>query len=137
MSPDNTRRWATAVASPALLLAVAFGVFAPVLIGGRTMYPTDITSNLILPFASDGSVTDVQETAVSDYVLYYHPVRHFQASSFRSGRLNLWNPHVFGGQPAYANNVSVVAFDPFNVLLLLPDLAAALALRSFLQVFAC
>ena len=120
-----------------LLVAIALAVFTPVLFGGRTFYPTDITNNLILPFAADRSSLDVQETTISDYVLYYYPVRHFQAASFRSGHLNLWNPYIFGGQPAFANNASIVAFDPFNLLLLWPNLATALAWRSFLQVVAC
>jgi hypothetical protein len=120
-----------------LLVAIALAVFTPVLFGGRTFYPTDITNNLILPFAADRSSLDVQETTISDYILYYYPVRHFQAASFRSGHLNLWNPYIFGGQPAFANNASIVAFDPFNLLLLWPNLATALAWRSFLQVVAC
>ena len=120
-----------------LLVAIALAIFTPVLFGGRTFYPTDITNNLILPFAADRSSLDVQETTISDYVLYYYPVRHFQAASFRSGHLNLWNPYIFGGQPAFANNASIVAFDPFNLLLLWPNLATALAWRSFLQVVAC
>jgi hypothetical protein len=119
------------------LTAIALIVFGPVLFGGRTLYPTDVTNNLILPFAADRSVVNVQETSISDYVLYYYPVRYFQAASFRSGHLNLWNPYIFSGQPAFANNASIVAFDPFNLILLWPNLASALAWRSFLQVVAC
>ena len=70
---------------PAFLVVVALAVFGAVLFGGRTLYPTDITSNLILPFASGKPVPVVQETAISDYVLYYYPVRYFQAASFRTG----------------------------------------------------
>jgi hypothetical protein len=121
----------------ALLVSMALIVFAPVLFGSRTLYPTDITNNLILPFAANRTAIDVQATSISDYVLYYFPVRYFQAASFRSGQLNLWNPYIFGGQPAFANNASIVAFDPFNLLLLSPNLGAALAWRSFLQVVAC
>ena len=36
----------------AVFTAVALTVFAPVLFGGRTMYPTDITNELFLPFAA-------------------------------------------------------------------------------------
>src|SRR5262245_18896530 len=114
-----------------LLVGVALAVFAPVLLGGRTMYPTDITNELFLPFAGGRDVTDVQVTAISDYATYYYPVRHFQARSFRAGSLNLWNPAILGGHPTCANNASIVAFDPFNLLLLWPDLGRALAWRSF------
>jgi len=126
-----------AVAPFAVLAAVALGVFVPVLFGGRTMYPTDITNELFLPFAASRDGTHVQVTAVSDYVIHYYPLRDFQASSFREGSLNLWNPRVFGGHPAFASSAGMVAFDPFNLLLLWPDLGVALAWRSFLQVLAC
>ena len=79
----------------------------------------------------------MQVTALSDYVLYYYPGRYFQAKSFRAGHLNLWNPSVFGGHPAFASSAGLVAFDPFNLLLYWPDLGSALAWRSFLQVVGC
>ena len=123
--------------APAALVLVALVVFAPVLFGGRTMYPTDITNELFLPFAAHSSHSDVQATSLNDYVMYYYPARAFEAASLRSGHLNLWNPLVLGGHPAFASSAATVTLDPFNVLLFLPNLGLALAWRSFLQEVAC
>ena len=125
-------RWA-----PILLVVVITVVFSPVLFGGRTMYPTDITNKLFLPFSARALDHDVQETSITDAVEYYYPGRVFQSASFRRGRLPLWNPNVFGGHPALASDAGLTTFDPFNVALLLPNLGTALAWRSFLQVAAC
>ena len=121
----------------AVLLGVLLVTFWPILFGGYTLYPTDITNELFLPFAAGKSGTDVQVTSIVDYARGYYQMRWFQATAFRSGQLNLWNPYVYGGHPAFASAGSVVSLDPFNVLLLLPDLGTALAWRTFLQIVAC
>lgn len=121
----------------AFLIGVALATFWPILAGGRTLYPTDITSESFLPFAAGKSGTDIQVTSIVDYVLHYYPARWFQALAFRSGQINLWNPYVYGGHPAFASTGDITSLNPFNMLLLLPDLGMALAWRSFLQVVAC
>ena len=130
---EARRRWW----APVVLVLVALVVFSPVLFGGRTMYPTDITNELFLPFAAHEPHTDVQATSLNDYVMYYYPARAFEAASLRAGRLGLWNPLVLGGHPAFASSAATVTLDPFNALLLLPNLGLALGWRSFLQEVAC
>jgi hypothetical protein len=133
---DVTRTWRCWVPF-GFLGVIALIIFWPILFGQSTLYPIDITNELFLPFAAGKASTDVQVTSLSDYVLGYYPMRWFQAKAFRSGQLNLWNPYVFGGYPAFASTGSVVSLDPFNVFLLLPDLGSALAWRTFLQVMTC
>lgn len=120
-----------------LLVATASAVFLPVLSGRWTLYPTDITDKMILPFAASRSGSQVQDTSVFDLVMDFYPLHMFQAKSFRSGRLPLWNPDIFGGQPAFASSGTTVTLDPFNILLLMADTGRALAWRTYLQIVAC
>lgn len=124
--------------APVILVVAALVVFSPVLFGGRTMYPTDITNRLVLPFAAGATDHTVQSTSLTDYVLFYYPARGFQVRSLRARALGLWNPDIFGGQPAFASTGGVALLDPFNLLFLaIPDLGTGLAWRSCLQVTAC
>jgi hypothetical protein len=124
--------------APIILVVAALVVFWPVLFGGRTMYPTDITNRLFLPFAANATDHTAQATSLTDYVMFYYPARVFQMHSLRAGELGLWNPDIFGGHPAFASSGGVAMLDPFNLLFLpMSDLGTALAWRSCLQVLAC
>jgi len=120
-----------------VLLVTAAAVFLPTLTGRWTLYPTDITSKMFLPFAASRSDAKVQDVPVSDFVLAYYPMHLFQVETLLSGRFPLWNPYIFGGHPAFASSGTVVTLDPFNALLLMGDMGKGLAWRTFLQVVAC
>jgi hypothetical protein len=118
------------------LLGTLLAIFWPILIGGRTLYPSDILHELFLPFSASRTGTNVQVTSIIDYIPGYYPMRHFLQQSLRSGELPLWNPNIYGGHPAFASNGSTPTLDPFNLFLLLPNLPMALALRTFMQLCA-
>ena len=118
----------------AVLLGTLFAIFWPILFGGYTLYPSDILHELFLPFSVSHSGTNVQVTSIIDYIGGYYPQRYFLQQSLRAGSLSLWNPYIYGGHPAFASNGSMPSLDPFNLLLLIPDLPAALAWRTFAQL---
>ncbi len=126
------------VAAPILfLMGVMLLIFWPILFGGYTLYPADLLHEAYLPFAAYRSGTNVQVTAIIDYIHTFYPLRFFVWESLREGQLPLWNPFIWGGHPAFASQGSVVTLDPFNALYLFLDLPVALAWRTFLQVVAC
>jgi hypothetical protein len=50
-----------------------------------------------------------------DFSGQYYPLRHFAARELQEGRLPLWNPYAYGGQPALAD-VQSAFFYPPNLL---------------------
>ena len=50
-----------------------------------------------------------------DIYLHYYPLKHLITEHIVNGRMPLWNPYIFAGQPLLANPQSAV-FYPFSVL---------------------
>ena len=61
------------------------------------------------------SAADRVTFARGDFVGQYYPLRYFVAQQFGQGRLPLWDPYVYGGQPALAD-IQSAAFYPLNAL---------------------
>lgn len=53
--------------------------------------------------------------ARGDLVGQYYPLRYFVAEQIGQGRLPLWNPYIYGGQPALADIQSAACY-PLNTL---------------------
>lgn len=47
-----------------------------------------------------------------DFTHQYYPLRAFAARVLASGHLPLWNPHIYGGQPALADPQMAVLYPP-------------------------
>ena len=128
----------TRAAAPILFLAgILLITFWPILFQGYTLYPSDLLHELYLPFAAGKTGTNVQVTSIVDHIDEYYSMYWFKWYSFHQGELPLWNPYVRGGHPAFASWGTTTTLNPFNILLLLPDLPTALAWRTFLQVMTC
>ncbi|MBN1823329.1 MAG: hypothetical protein JW803_03310 [Endomicrobiales bacterium] len=50
-----------------------------------------------------------------DLVLHYYPLKHMAAENIIAGKMPLWNPYIFTGQPFIANPQSSV-FYPFGLV---------------------
>ncbi|MBI3733937.1 MAG: hypothetical protein HY259_10850, partial [Chloroflexi bacterium] len=88
-----TRR-AAGIALPLLLAALPFLFF-------WRLFAPNLLDRMWLP---DGDLTQ-----------QYYPLRVFAARELAAGRLPLWNPHLFAGQPGLADS-QVAALYPINLL---------------------
>ncbi|MCB4790766.1 MAG: YfhO family protein [Elusimicrobia bacterium] len=50
-----------------------------------------------------------------DIYLHYYPLKHLVAENIISGKIPLWNPYIFAGQPLLANPQSAVLY-PFSII---------------------
>ena len=62
---------------------------------------------------------DRQQIAAGDFTEQYFPLRAFTAQQWVSGHLPLWNPYLFGGQPALADIQSGALYPPHVIQALL------------------
>jgi len=64
----------------------------------------------------------------TDGLTMFYPLRYFADHELLSGRMPLWNPYIFCGQPAHAEAQAAIFYPPN---LLLAPLPAALSLNVF------
>ncbi|MGA2091725.1 MAG: hypothetical protein ABSH12_09750 [Endomicrobiales bacterium] len=50
-----------------------------------------------------------------DIYLHYYPLKHLVAEQLITGKMPLWNPYIFAGEPLMANPQSAVAY-PFSMI---------------------
>ena len=50
-----------------------------------------------------------------DIYLHYYPLKHLVKEQLIAGKMPLWNPYIFAGEPLMANPQSAVAY-PFSIL---------------------
>ena len=62
---------------------------------------------LITPFPADQ-----MQIAAGDFTEQYFPLRAFAAQEWVNGRIPLWNPYLYGGQPALADIQSGALYPP-------------------------
>lgn len=55
---------------------------------------------------------DQQRITAGDFTEQYYPLRAFTATAWAAGRAPLWNPAIFGGQPALADIQSGALYPP-------------------------
>ncbi len=63
--------------------------------------------------------TDRMHIAAGDFTEQYFPLRAFTAQEWVNGRLPLWNPYLYGGQPALADIQSGALYPPHVIEALL------------------
>ena len=108
----------------ALLVALAYG---PGLAGGGVLVPGDMLE-AFAPWTTPSSVRPANGL-LGDLVQQMYPWRAFAHAEIAVGRFPLWNPHVGGGTPLFANGQSALLF-PLNVAVLwLPPEVAATAVQ--------
>jgi hypothetical protein len=94
-----------------------FMLFGPSLVGRRILLPLDILAQpwLYLSPADSARWGEPQDLILSDPVFQTELDRQFGVSEVRAGRLPLWNPHEYCGEPFLAANQTAV-FSPFRIL---------------------
>jgi hypothetical protein len=109
MSPLRARifRGAVLVAG---LLATQFILFGPSLIGRKILLPLDVLARpwMYLSPAESAKWGPPLDPILSDPVLEMELDRQFAVSEIRAGRLPLWNPREYCGQPFLAANQTAV-----------------------------
>lgn len=74
----------------------------------------------------------VKNNAMPDVVTQIYPWKHFVITELKAGRLPLWNPNNFSGNPALANFQTAV-FSPFTLLYFILPFIDAWSLTVLLQ----
>ncbi len=69
-----------------------------------------------------------------DVFLYFYPYRAYATESLLSGRLPLWNPHLFLGVPFLANSQAGLLY-PFNWIFLWADVPKQIAYSIGLHIW--
>jgi len=118
----------------AVLSVVVAALLWPVLWGSSVLVAADFLKYWPPWAAGLGDGTPVHNLDLSDNILYYLPVREYAASSFREGRLPLWNPYLFSGTPFLASGESGL-FSPLNAFFFLFSAPRAFGYSAALQLF--
>ncbi|MEJ5310735.1 MAG: oligosaccharide flippase family protein [Anaerolineae bacterium] len=88
-----------------VLLILPLLLFAPVVLGNKTLLPADILYT-IAPYnaaAESKGVTGVQNGLLADLILQNYPWKRFLTTALARRELPLWDPYIFAGHPFLAN----------------------------------
>lgn len=115
-----------------LLLILPFFVLGRALAPGRVLSAAD---NVVLfaPWAALAPGVAPANPLLLDITFLFHPSVIYGAEEIRAGRFPLWNPHVFGGVPFFANPQTALLFPLTALAWVLPP-ALALTLMSVLKL---
>lgn len=134
-------------------MARAFGLFILIFLlfiyrqaifGHKIVFPANYLASFYSPWSTEkfpGWEQGIPHKPLgSDQLRFFYPNRTFTNQEILAGRLPLWNPYVFAGNPFLANFQSAV-FYPLNLLyLLLPQLFAwsiLIIVQPFLATIFC
>jgi membrane protein YfhO len=122
---------------PDLAIVVLLALL-PLLVLGRALVPGKTLSaadNLVLftPWAALAPRVAPANPLLLDITFLFHPSVLYGAEAIRAGRFPLWNPHVFGGVPFFANPQTALLFPLTALAYILPP-ALALTLMSVLKL---
>jgi hypothetical protein len=111
----------------AMLLLVPALLLAPSLFAGRVLLPADLML-LTGPWRASGALRypsfHYAHNGMLDPLHQHYPWKVYLSRSFRQGRIPLWNPYEFSGQPFAATGQPAVFYPP-NALFALIDPARA------------
>jgi len=88
-----------------VLLVLPLLLFAPVVLGNKTLLPADVLYT-IAPYnvaAESMGVTGVQNGLLADLILQNYPWKRFLTTALSMRELPLWDPYIFAGHPFLAN----------------------------------
>ncbi|NKQ36715.1 MAG: YfhO family protein [Chloroflexi bacterium] len=120
----------------ALLIILITLFFAPAIIKGEVLLPTDLIFDVDPLWQSMAPVNYMQpgNALLTDQVYQFYPWEVFTRHAFSQGTLPLWNPYTNSGQPFIGNALSGV-FGPFNVAGYLFSLNASFLIEAALRLF--
>ena len=104
-----------------IIILLIWGIFAvPYVVKNRTTFPSTYQVNHFPPWSSvEKYWGPVKNGAMPDIVDQIYPWRYFSISELKNGRVPLWNPNNFSGNPNIGNFQSAVFF-PLNFLTINP-----------------
>ena len=93
------------VAWMGVLLILPLLLFAPVVLGDKTLLPADAlyTTEPYRAAAETEGVTGVQNGLLADLILQNYPWKRFLTTALATRELPLWDPYIFAGHPFLAN----------------------------------
>jgi O-antigen/teichoic acid export membrane protein len=106
------------------LLLLPLLLFAPVVVGSKTLLPVDILCTFE-PYASlcaSSSQPAIvpQNALLADLILENYPWKQFLVEAFQVRRLPLWDPYLFSGHPFLANGQHSALYPLSWIFFLLP-----------------
>lgn len=106
---------------PFLIIFAVWIVFSyKYFIFGKVPFPSEYQVNFFSPWnAYQELAGPVKNNAQPDIITQIYPWRHFTVGELKQGRIPLWNPFSFSGNPHLANYQSAVLF-PLNIIFFLP-----------------
>lgn len=114
------------------LLILPFLLLGHALLPGKVMSPADNVFEFV-PWAGVNPGVSPANPLLGDITFLFHPSVIYGAEEIRAGRFPLWNPHVFGGVPFFANPQTALLFPLTALAYVLPE-ALALTLMSVLKL---
>jgi hypothetical protein len=115
-APKTSRRWWFEFAVVAILTAVIqFALYGSSFLGRTVLLPVQILKYPLVYHNANYPGGRVPSYIRSDLIQVSEPNRWFMASEYRSGRIPLWNPHMFAGTPSARAPI----FSPFELLYVL------------------
>jgi hypothetical protein len=127
------RRTVKSLGALTLALALVLAFFRETVFQGRSLVPTDIVHELILPFCAGKDASSVRNHYAVDAVITDIGWERFWRDSVLRGQLPLWNPEVLGGQAAQAESWTAT-FNPTRLVFLALPLERAFSLRIVLEL---
>jgi hypothetical protein len=119
----------------ALLLLLPLLLFAPVVLGSKTLLPAD---NLFIfePYraaADELGVGVPQNPLLNDLILENYVWKQFIVEAFQNQELPLWNPYIFAGHPFLANGQHSALY-PLSIVFYVLPLWRAYGVFTWLQL---
>lgn len=111
-----------------LILVFLLVIYRDVIFGQQIIFPSNYLAGFFSPYALERSENwkhGIPYKPIGlDLIRFFYPQRVFTNEEISAGRLPLWNPYIFSGNPHLANLQSAV-FYPLNAIyLFLPTLIA-------------
>lgn len=119
---------------PAITILLIWLVFSsPYFLKGNAPFPAKFQNSFFSPWSDyEEFAVPVKNNALSDVVDQIYPWKHFTIEELKKGRIPLWNPFSFSGNPHVANAQTAV-FSPFNLLFFILPFVDAWSISILLQ----
>ncbi|HOU13981.1 MAG TPA: oligosaccharide flippase family protein [Anaerolineae bacterium] len=121
MKMGRRKLWRDLAAAGALLVLPLL-IFAPVVLGDKTLLPADALYTFAPYSAAAESLgaTDVQNGLVADLILQNYPWKRFLTTALHTRELPLWDPYLFAGHPFLANGQHSALYPLTWIFFMLP-----------------
>jgi len=118
-----------------LLLLLPLLLFAPVVLGPKTLLPADniFSFEPYRTAAAEVGVDFPHNHLVSDLILQNYAWKHVLVESLHDGELPLWDPYIFAGHPFLANGQHSALY-PLSIVFYVLPLWRAYGVFAWLQL---